>query len=99
MAALMLVAAVATAAGTIMSGAAANQAGQAQQGMMEYRAKQAEQGAGEARAMAQRKQMEEEKSGRLALSALQARSAASGGGATDDTIIALGEGIAGKSME
>lgn len=78
-----LVGTVIQAAGTLASGRAAERAGQQQQQVAEYEAKQLDMQAREERAAAQRDAMELARRKRLALSALQARSAASGFMATD----------------
>jgi hypothetical protein len=86
-----------SAAGTIAGGAAAKSAAQAQAQMNEFRAQQAQVAAGQARAGGQRDALERRRDGALAQSKLQAQAAASGGGASDPTIIGLGESIAGRS--
>lgn len=92
-----LIGAVVSAAGSIAAGSAAKSAAQAQAQMSIFKAKQEEQAAGEARASGQRRAEEESRKGRLAQSQLQARAAADGGSATDPTVLALGEDIAGRS--
>lgn len=86
-----------SAAGTIAGGNAAADAGRRTQQSMEFRAKQEDQAANESRAVSQRSAMEKQREGRFALSSLQARAAASGGGADDPTIINLGGNIAQRS--
>lgn len=94
---LGLVGTVVSAMGTIASGKAQAQAAQTQAQMAMYQAKQEDRKAQTERAAAQRSAIEERREGRFALSTLQARAAASGGGAADPTVIALGESIAGRS--
>lgn len=86
-----------SAMGTIAAGQAQAKAAQAQAQMSLFKAKEDEQQASESRASAQRQAMEHRRAGMLAESELQARAAASGGGATDPTVLALGEGIAGRA--
>lgn len=80
-----------------MAGAAALDAGQRQQAVDEFRAKQEDMAAQESRAVAQRSAFEKQREGRFALSSLQARAAAGGGGAADPTILNLGGDIAQRS--
>jgi hypothetical protein len=86
-----------SAMGTIAGGKAAQQAGQAGAQGKVFEAKQLEQAAMESRASQQRVAMERRREGTLLNSKLQARAAASGGGASDPTIVNLAEGIAGRS--
>jgi hypothetical protein len=88
-----------SAAGTIAGGQAAADAGKAQKGARDFEALQQEQAAQESRAVAQRSAMEQRREGRLLQSRLQARAAASGGGADDPTVVGLGRDIAGRSEE
>lgn len=97
MAAMTLASGAITAAGTLAMGAASNQAGQAAQQAANFRAQQEDQAATEARAVAQRGAMEDRRKGDLLQSTLQARAAASGGGAADPTVINLGGGIEQRS--
>lgn len=62
----------------------------------EFSAKQMEMQAAESRASGQRSALEKRRLTALGLSKLQARAAASGGGATDMGVLKLGEGIAGR---
>lgn len=66
----------------------------AQSSALEAQAKDRERQAQEQRAAATRQAIEKEKEQKYTLSALQARSAASGGGATDPTVTRLAAGIA-----
>ena len=59
----------------------------------EFEAVQAEREAGTTRAATQRAALDRRREIKLTLSALQARAAASGGGASDDTVLRLAEGI------
>lgn len=92
-----VVSAVAGVAGTLVAAKGAAQAGEEQRKAREYEAKQREMQAQESRAAAQRQAFERDRSEKLAQSTLQARAAASGAGATDETVIGLGEDIAGRS--
>ncbi len=83
-----------SAMGTIASGKAAEQAGRQAQQAREFEALQQEQAAQESRAAAQRQAIDKRREGQLLLSRLQARAAASGGGADDPTVLDLGGGIA-----
>jgi hypothetical protein len=95
---LPVIGTVVSAAGTIVGAAASRQQSQAQAQMNEFRARQAKIAANEARAAAQREAGEKRREGALAQSKLQAQAAASGGGATDPTVMKLGERIAGRSQ-
>lgn len=97
LAALSVAATTLSAAGTLAAGGAAKSAGEAQQSSMDYRAAQEEQAAQESRAVGQRRMFEKQREGRFALSALQARAAAGGGGADDPTVLNLGGDIAARS--
>src|SRR4051812_33157911 len=92
-----------SAVSTIMGGNAAADAGEAQARAqrqqaadnataLEFKAQQEDQGAQESRAAAQRQALEKGRQTRLLLSTLQARAAASGGGASDPGVL----DIAGK---
>lgn len=85
-----------SAAGTIAGGQAANAAGQSAQNMENYKAAQETQAAQESRASSQRQALEVGRKTQLVQSQLQARAAASGGGAADPTILNLGGNIAGR---
>lgn len=85
-----------SAAGTLMGGNAAAAAGKSQQQAGYFKAAQEEQAAQESRAAAQRVALDKGRQSRLLQSTLQARAAASGGGADDPGIINLAEGIAGR---
>lgn len=96
-AALTAVGTAVSAAGTIASGNAAEDAGRRAQQAQVFKSQQLEMQAQESRAAAQRDALEKRRQGELAGSQLQARAAASGGGADDPTIVGLGEEIAGRS--
>lgn len=83
-----------SAMGTIAGGSAAAQAGQYAQRSAEFTAQQQEQAAKEARAVGQRSAFEKRREGELLNSKLQARAAASGGGASDPTVLDLSGDIA-----
>ena len=93
----MLAGSAVSAMGTIAGGRAAQQAGQAQQQSLEFRAKQEEMAAQESRASQQKVALERRREGTLLQSKLQARAAASGGGASDPTVVNLAEDIAGRT--
>jgi hypothetical protein len=63
----------------------------------EYNAKQLETKAQQERAAAQRAGLETARKGELTMSMLANRAAAGGGGATDETVLALGENITGRN--
>jgi hypothetical protein len=84
------------AAGTIMGGNAAADAGARAQQAQYFKAAQEEQAAQESRAAAQRVALDKGREASLALSKLQANAAASGGGASDPTVLGLGGDIAGR---
>lgn len=86
-----------SAAGTLMGGSAAAAAGQSAQQAQYFKAAQEEQAAQESRAASQRISLDKAREGRLLNSKLQANAAASGGGASDPTIVDLAQGIAGRS--
>lgn len=86
-----------SAAGTLAAGRAAQDAGMRGQQAAYFEAAQQEQQAQESRAAAQRGALEKRREGRLLLSKLQARAAASGGGADDPTVLDLGGDIAQRS--
>lgn len=85
-----------SAAGTIAGGRAAQQSALAQQQALEFRAQQEEAAAQEARATAGRTAQDKRREATLLQSKLQARAAASGGGADDPTVVNLAEDIAGS---
>jgi hypothetical protein len=95
-----IIAAVASAATSLAGGMiqakGARAAGRAQQQAQYYEAAQREQQAQEQRAAAQRVLLETRKKTERVQSTLQARAAASGAGATDPTVLGLGEDIAGQ---
>lgn len=82
--------------GMMQAGKAAAAAGQAQQQAKNYEAKQAEINAGQERAASQRESIRRRRQETMIQSQLQARAAASGGGATDPTIVTLAEDIAAE---
>jgi hypothetical protein len=86
-----------SAMGTIAGGNAAADAGYRGQQAQIYKARQEEQAAQEARAVGQRALFEKRREGDLLQSKLQARAAASGGGADDPTVLNLGGDIAARS--
>jgi aspartokinase len=91
-----VVSAVAGIGGTLVAAKGAAEAGAEQQRAREYEAKQREMQAQESRAASQRQALEKDRASRLAQSTLQSRAAASGAGATDETVLGLGEDIAGR---
>ena len=76
-------------AGELVAGAQ-EQKGQFAEQSAEFSAKQAEMAGSEARAASQRKALDRRQQIKLSLSALQARAAASGGGASDRTVKNIG---------
>lgn len=78
-----------SAAGTLAAGADADKAYQ-------FKARQEDMAAQESRASSQRGALEKRREGELIQSKLQARAAASGAGASDPGVVALGEDIAGR---
>jgi hypothetical protein len=95
-AALMMAGTAVSAASTIAGGNAAAQVGSMTQQAMEFRAKGNEQAAQESRAASQRTAFDKRHEATLVGSRLQAVAAASGGGATDPSVLKLGEDIAGE---
>lgn len=91
-----IVGATASLAGTVVSMQGARAAGAEQQKAKEFQAAQQEQQAQESRAAAQRQALERQRQTDLAKSTLQARAAASGAGATDETVLNLGEDLSGR---
>lgn len=85
-----------SAAGTIAGGNAAADAGVRGQQAQEFKAKQEEQAAQESRAVAQRSALDKRRQSTLLQSTLQARAAASGGGADDPGVLDLAGDIAGR---
>lgn len=81
-----------TAAGTLAAGANAKASANSQAAQMDQQATQA-------RASSQRTMMEHQRRTGLVQSQLQARAAASGAGAQDETVIKLGSDIAGRGEE
>lgn len=85
-----------SAAGTLIGGQAAADAGEAGQKSKNFEAVQLDQSAQESRAASQRVALEDRRKSKLLQSTLQARAAASGGGADDQTVVGLGRDIAGR---
>ncbi|PXA06181.1 hypothetical protein DD900_13220, partial [Staphylococcus pseudintermedius] len=81
-----------SAAGTLAAGANAKASANSQAAQMDQQATQA-------RASSQRTMMEHQRQTGLVQSQLQARAAASGAGAQDETVIKLGSDIAGRGEE
>lgn len=92
-----VISAVAGVAGTLVSMQGAQAAAQSQKQAKEFEAAQRQQQAQESRAAAQRQALEHVRQGNIAQSSLQARAAASGAGASDETVIGLGEDLGGRS--
>lgn len=86
----------ATAASTIIGFSGAQAEGKAAQQAANYKAAQQEQQAQESRAASQRSALESRHKAELSQSTLQARAAASGAGATDESVLGLGEQIAAR---
>lgn len=86
---LMVGGTILSAAGQVQQGYAAEAAAKAQAQALEYQKSQMEVNAGQERAMAQRRAIEESRQKRLAQSALQARSAAGGGGTLDGSVVEI----------
>lgn len=85
-----------SAAGTLMGGNAAAEAGASARQSQYFKAKQEEMAAQESRASAQRAALDKGRETTLLQSQLQARAAASGGGASDPGILDLAGDIAGR---
>lgn len=85
-----------SAGGTLVGGAASAAAGKSAQQAGYFRATQEEQAAQESRAAAQRAALEKKRETGLIQSKLQARAAASGGGADDPGVLDLAGDIAGR---
>jgi len=85
-----------SAGGTIAGGMAAGAAGESQRDAMNFRATQEEMAAQESRAASQRVAMDKRRESVLLNSKLQARAAASGGGADDPGVLDLAGDIAGR---
>lgn len=85
-----------SAGGTIMGGQAAAQAGESAQGSANFRAKQEDMAAQQSRAAAQRMALDKGRETTLLQSKLQARAAASGGGADDPGVLNLAGDIAAR---
>lgn len=84
------------AAGTLIGGQAAADAGASQKQAQYFKAAQEDMAAQESRAASQRVSLDKAHDTTLVLSKLQARAAASGGGADDPTVTTLASGIAGR---
>ncbi len=93
MAALAIIGGIVSFIGTIASADAARQEGEAAQQAAYYKAKMEERKANEERALAGRKAAQTKKELEYTQSSLQARAAASGGGADDGTVIKLASDI------
>lgn len=91
------IALVATAASTVLSAGGAYAQGVQAKRSADYEANHMQVNAGQERAMAQRKAIEDRRAGRLAESRLQATAAASGGGASDPTVVNLAQDIGAES--
>lgn len=87
-----------SAMGTLAGGRAAQAAGVNAMNAAEFTAAQQRQQGNEALAVGQRLGLERRKEGDLLQSKLQARATASGGGATDPTVVGLAEGIAERTQ-
>ena len=96
MAALPIISAVLTGVGTLVTAGAANAQGQADQQAAYYKAQMEERRAMEERAAAQRSAIRKRRDTEVAQSNLQARAAASGGGADDPTVIKLASDLEGE---
>lgn len=86
-------AAIAAAAATVISAGGAYAEGVQAKRSADYKAKQLEVNAGQARAQGQRQSIEARRAGRLAESKLQSQAAASGGSASDATVVNLAQDI------
>lgn len=91
-----IVGSVVSAGSSLLAGNQQAQAGRAQQQEADLEAAQLAQTAGQERAAAQQKAIEQRRQARLAQSRNQAVAAASGGGATDPTVLALDSSLAGE---
>ena len=96
MAALALIGGLVSAVGTVAQASAMSQQAKAEQQAANYKATIERQQAQEERASAQRKAFDKQRQTGLVQSQLQARAAASGGGAADPTVVNLSEDIAGQ---
>lgn len=85
-----------SAMGTIAGGNAAADAGIRGQAAQEFKAKQEEQAAQESRAVSQRSALDKRHQATLLQSTIQARAAASGGGADDPGVLTLAGDVAGR---
>lgn len=85
-----------SAGGTLIGGAAAADAGASSQQASYFKAAQEDQAAQESRASSQRDSLEKGRQTQLALSTLQARSAAGGGSASDPGVLNLAGDISGR---
>lgn len=93
---LALVGTIASVGGSIVSGLGQMQAGRAANASAKFQAAQLEQRAGQERAAAQRQAIEERRRAALAISRGRAVAAASGGGATDPTVLNVAGGVAAQ---
>jgi len=81
---------------TVLQAAGSIKAGKAADRLAEFKAQQLEQKAGQERAVSQRKAASARRSARYAESRALALAAASGGGASDPTVVNIMAGIAGE---
>lgn len=93
---LALVGTIASVGGSIVSGLGQMQAGRAANASAKFQAAQLEQRVGQERAAAQRQAIEERRKAAFAISRGQAVAAASGGGATDPTVLDVTGGVAAQ---
>lgn len=91
-----IIGSVVSAGGSLLGGSQDNAAAQAQAQAQEIQAQQLAQNAGQERAAAQQNAIEERRKARLARSRNEAVAAASGGSASDPTVLAINEGLAGQ---
>jgi len=91
---LTTLATVASVGGSVISGLGQMQAGRAANASAKFQAAQMEQRAGQERAASQRVAIEERRRAGIAMSNAQAATAASGGGATDPTVLNITGGLA-----
>lgn len=94
--ALSTIATAVSIGGSILSGIGQMNAGKAAQKSANFQAQQLEQQAGQERAASQRVAIEERRRANIAMSNAQASAAASGGGATDETVLNITGGLAAQ---
>lgn len=85
--------------GSLVQSGAQQDAAAAEAASLDSQAKQLDQQATQARAAGQRQMIERQRQTDLTRSTLQARAAASGAGAEDDTVLGLDQGILGRGEE